>query len=362
MGGLRGSTPSRVRAAIAAEVAFTGEVGFAGALPDGRLVRDVLGRRPLFFDPGRPTEWSFEPIDRERTRAVPAGTVVEEGAIRQVWSLPTRPPFDDDPRAIDEIRMALERALAGVDAGDLAVAFSGGLDSALLASRLEVPAYVTGFPDSPDVRAARSAAGDLGTDLRVRELDHDTLEAAVRIVATATGRINAMDVAIGSALYLVADRAAADGYDRLVLGQGADELFGGYEKIARLDHRVGADTVRGARREVLEELPAGLARDVLAVRAAGVVPVMPYLDDRVILAALRLDGHHLVRDGTRKWALREVAAETLPTRLALRDKQAVQYGSRVATEIDRLARRAGFKRHTGDHVSRYVASLLDDSG
>ncbi len=64
-----------------------------------------------------------------------------------------------------------------------------------------------------------------------------------------------MDVQIALPLYLVAERVAADGFDALAVGQGADELFGGYEKVVRLDHRVDAATTRGAVREQIRSLP-----------------------------------------------------------------------------------------------------------
>jgi asparagine synthase (glutamine-hydrolysing) len=171
-----------------------------------------------------------------------------------------------------------------------------------------------------------------------------------------------MDVAIALPLYLVAERVAADGHDRLAVGQGADELFGGYAKVAKApgDPRVDADTVRGARQEVLATLPAQLPRDVLAIRAAGVEPVAPLLDDRVVAAALSLPGRLLVDErGERKVALRRAARSFVPARVAFREKKAVQYGSLVARELDRLARQAGYKRRMDDHVGQYVRARLE---
>jgi asparagine synthase (glutamine-hydrolysing) len=195
----------------------------------------------------------------------------------------------------------------------------------------------------------------------VVEATHDDLERAVPEIAAATGRTNAMDVQIALPLYLVAERVAADGFDRLAVGQGADELFGGYAKVAKApeDPRVEADTVRGATREVIETLPDQLERDVLTMRAAGAEPVAPLLHDAVVEAALGLPGELLVEGDTRKVALREAAWRWLPEELATREKKAVQYGSLVARELDRLARQAGFKRRMDDHVTQYVESLRE---
>jgi len=98
----------------------------------------------------------------------------------------------------------------------------------------------------------------------------------------------------------------------------------------------------------------------VADEAAGVEPVTPLLHDRVIRAALDLPGEFLVAPrGDRKWALRLAARDLLPDRLAFREKKAVQYGSRVARELDRLARQVGFKRRMDDHVTRFVEHCAD---
>jgi asparagine synthase (glutamine-hydrolysing) len=156
--------------------------------------------------------------------------------------------------------------------------------------------------------------------------------------------------------------AAADGFGRLAVGQGADELFGGYSKVADPvgDDRVAAETVRGARTETVRSLPDQLERDVLALRAAGVEPVAPLLDDRIVAAALALPGELLASDGDRKIALRRAAAGRVPESVRTADKKAVQYGTYVSRELDRLARRAGFKRRMDDHVGQYLDALLTE--
>ena len=355
---LQGARPALVSRAIERRDPLPGTRGFAGSLPDGRLVRDVLGRVPCFVDRTDRDAWAFSPTELADPVSVPAGSVRSGATDRQVWSLPSPPPYESAAEGIDEIAAATRASLADVPVDGTAVAFSGGVDSAVLASALDVPLYVAGFPGGHDLESARSAASVLDRELVVVELTHEALTRAIPTVATATNRTNAMDVAIGLPLFLVAERAASDGHDRLVLGQGADELFGGYEKVAQVDHRVAATTVRGAVREVIGTLPDGLERDVLATRAAGIEPIAPLLDDRLVRVALSLGDDLLVRDGVRKWAFREAAREFVPDAVAEREKKALQYGSLTARELDRLARRAGFKRRMDDHVSAYVRSLV----
>jgi asparagine synthase (glutamine-hydrolysing) len=365
-GGMRGATDELVERSLRERDPLPGTGGFAGALPDGRAVRDVLGRYPLFTERDDPGVASADPTDLEQPRRVPAGTVRSADGDDRVWSLPDPKPYTDDRAAVTAVREAVTERAAAVAGDALAVAFSGGVDSATVAACCpDAPLYVAGFPDSPDLAAAREAAAllDRADDLRVVELDHAAVRDLAAAVARATGRTNAMDVAIAVPLVAVARRAREDGYERLGVGQGADELFGGYDKVARApeDPRVNADTVRGAARELVGGLPGQLERDVLALRAAGVEPAAPLLHDRVVGAALGLPGRLLVNErGERKVAFRRAARAVVPDRVAFRGKRAAQYGSRVARELDRMAREAGVARDDGAYVSRYVASLAGE--
>ncbi|WP_435153636.1 asparagine synthase C-terminal domain-containing protein [Haladaptatus sp. DFWS20] len=356
---MQGADSDFVRRAIDDNDPLPGTRGFAGEL-DGRLVRDVLGRYPLFSENDDPSIWRFDPRDLDDPNPVPAGFARTQEGDERLWELPDPPTFEDEDEAISAVNAAVRASLDEISSDSLAVAFSGGVDSAVVASAFDCPLYVTGFPDSHDVEAAKTAAERMNREVQVVELTHEDIEHAVPEVARAIDRTNAMDVQIALPLYLTAERASHDGYDRLAVGQGADELFGGYEKVARADHRVEAETVRGAAHETIRTLPEQLTRDVCTLRAAGVGPVAPLLSDRVVRTSLRLPGNMLVSDdGVRKWAFRESARSFVPDEVATRDKKAVQYGSLVARELDRLARQAGYKRRMDDHVTKYVRSRLE---
>ncbi|KAB1196730.1 MULTISPECIES: asparagine synthase-related protein [Haloferax] len=363
---MRGADPELVRRALAERDPLPGTAGFAGEI-DGRLVRDVLGRQPLFSERDDPETWSFDHRDLTDPISLPPGRVRtvtgdESAADEQVWSLPSPPAATDTDEALATVRDAVFESVNAISDDGLAVAFSGGVDSAVVAAGVpDAPCYVVGFEGAHDIAAARDAADTMDRDLRVVELTHDAIERAVPEIVAALGRTNPMDVQIVLPLYLLAERVAADGYDRLAVGQGADELFGGYAKVAKApdDPRVEAETVRGAAREMVLTLPDQLERDVLTLRAAGVEPVAPLLDDRVVEAALPLPGELLVADGRRKIALRTAVAEILPESVAEADKKAVQYGTYASRELDRLARQAGYKRRMENHVQQYVESLLE---
>jgi asparagine synthase (glutamine-hydrolysing) len=372
---LRGADPATVRRALETGESLPGTAGFAGEL-DGCLLRDVLGRQPLFYEADatdtdesvteQRSRWAFDPTRLSEPVRLPAGAVRDADGLAATWSLPDPAPTADGQCAIAAVRNAIERSVGAVDAAGLAVGFSGGVDSATVATGVpEAPRYVVGFEGAKDIDRARQSGRAMGgdSDLRVVELSHVDVERAVPAVVAATGRTGAMDVAIGMTLYLLGERVAADGFDRLAIGQGVDELFGGYAKIATPGEHshADADTVRGARLAAVLDLPDGLERDFLALRAAGVEPVAPLLHDRVVRAALSLPESLLATPDQRKIAFRRATEGLLPDSVRCAEKNAAQYGSFVARELDRLARQAGFKRRMDDHVEQYVASLVADA-
>ena len=373
---LRGAESAVVAAARRVRDPLPGTCGFAGLLAgefvdggdysatSGLLVRDVLGREPLFVDssavdPTRTAAWSFDPTTLQDPRSVAAGSVVDSDGSRIVWTLPSPDPVSA-AEGQETLNMSLEAVVSALDSDGLAVAFSGGVDSGVVAAGVpDAPCYVTGFEGCHDIAAARAAATRMDCDLRVVTLTHDDVTRAIVEIVAATGRQNPMDLNIAVPLYLTAEAAATDGFDRLAVGQGADELFGGYSKVVdpATDHRVAATTVRGARDETLCTLPTQLERDVLTIRAVGVEPVAPLLDDRIVRAALQLPGSLLVNSTERKVAFRRAASPYVPESVRNAEKKAVQYGTYVAREIDRLARQNGFKRRMDDHVEQYVQWL-----
>ena len=376
---LRGASAETVRNTLAARDPLPGasgrgpsDMGGFGGVVDDQLVRDMLGRQPLYterdaVDPSSAGSWAFSPDELDEPVVVPPGGVRTVDGDSHCLRLP-EPAVDDPVSAQHSVTEALTGALGIEDetaAVNTAVAFSGGVDSALVAAGYpEAPLYVIGFEGSHDIAAAREAAAAMGRsdDLHVIELDHETLREAVPRVTAAIDRTNPMDVSIALPLVLVAERIREDGFSRLALGQGADELFGGYSKVVdpATDHRIDAETVRGAVTETIRTLPEQLERDVCGLQAVGVEPVTPFLQDRVVAAALRLPGELLASEPERKIALRAFArqAGVLPASVASTDKKAVQYGSYVSRELDRLARQAGYKRRMDDHVGQYIRSLV----
>jgi asparagine synthase (glutamine-hydrolysing) len=149
--------------------------------------------------------------------------------------------------------------------------------------------------------------------------------------------------------YFIARFAGEQGYRRIITGQGADELFGGYAR-----YLASAALEEDLRRDVAL-LPLQAARDQAVAALHSTFLSMPYLDLRVMRAARAIPATEKVRNGLRKVPLREVAERHIPKEIAWQEKKAMQYGSGVWDVIRSLARHNGFKTSLQgyiDHISR----------
>jgi len=217
-----------------------------------------------------------------------------------------------------------------------AVALSGGVDSALVAAIACCPCITVGLENSPDLTRGVDTARALDLESISVTIDPGELEGAIAEVLPVLPEKTPLDLSIGLSWYFVTRAAKDSGYARVLTGQGADELFGGYHRYLASPDTEGLLAADFAR------LPDQIARDQAVAGIHGVTLSYPYLDGRVVRAAGDLPAKEKVADGMRKRALREVACQFLPGEIAWREKKAMQYGSGIWRELQRFARKRGF--------------------
>lgn len=309
------------------------------------LFRDPVGVRPLyysrrgFFASERKVLWA---IGEEAIPVNPGELVVisREGVYRRrlfsMLELRRRPLSKEE--AIKALRTTLKHAVRVRRSKRVGVLFSGGLDSsliALMASEFgEVVLYTAGAEGSPDIEWSRKIAELLGLSLREHTFGIDEVERILPRVMWGIEEPNPMNLAIGVPLYFATRMASKDGIKVVLSGGGADELFGGYHKYLANPSLMEAD--------LMEMGEKNLARDDKIAMTNGVEGRFPYLALPVVSSALNTPLELKIRQGVRKWILRELALELgLPREVAMREKKAAQYGSRSQKLIEAIARRKG---------------------
>jgi asparagine synthase (glutamine-hydrolysing) len=229
------------------------------------------------------------------------------------------------------------------------VALSGGVDSSFIAAIAGRPCICVGIEDSHDLARAQMVAETIHCDFTPVIIDPEEVEDALRRVIPLLPSPNPVDASIAATAYFLCRAAAGMGYDRIISGQGADELFCGYTRYLE-----SSDLERD-RRSDITDLPRQMARDQAVAGIFGIWLSLPFLDARVMRAADQIPVGEMIQSGVRKFPLRKAASAVIPEDIAWYDKKAMQYGSGVWKVIRDLARERGFKKA----VQGYICQLQD---
>ncbi|OPX74648.1 MAG: asparagine synthetase B [Methanosaeta sp. PtaB.Bin018] len=272
----------------------------------------------------------------------PPGTVLCNGKVVEKVD-PAYPVMD--------LGKAIEIAV-GLRSDEGVVALSGGVDSALVAKLARLECVVVGASGSHDISRAKQVARELCLPLEQVLIDSGMIEDSMRNVLPVIPKIDPVNVSIATTLYFVAEWAEAHGHQRILAGQGADELFGGYARYLQTEN-LAEDLERD-----FQGLALQLARDQAVAALHGAYFSLPYMDVRVVRAARSIPPEMKVYDNIRKRPLRDVAEKYLPASVARYEKKAMQYGSGMMKEIQRLAKRRGY----GKSVQSYVEKIAQEEG
>lgn len=226
------------------------------------------------------------------------------------------------------------------------VALSGGVDSALVAKLAQRECMVVGIAGSHDLRHAQQVARELGLPLTPVVIDPGSIEYALAQVLQVIPKIDPVNASIATTLYFVAEWAGEHGHKRILAGQGADELFGGYARYLQTN-TLAQDLERD-----FQGLRIQLARDQAVAALHDTYFSLPYMDVRVVRAARVIPAEKKVCNGVRKQPLRAIAERYLPPEVAHYEKKAMQYGSGVMKEIQRLANRKGCKKSVQEYLDQ----------
>jgi asparagine synthase (glutamine-hydrolysing) len=229
-----------------------------------------------------------------------------------------------------------------------AVAFSGGVDSSVVAVLaedvgLDVQLVSVGLESQREVMFAERAAEALGLPLHLQTYTVSELEETLAEVMWLIEEPNPVNACIAVPFYWLAETASKLGYPVLLAGQGADELFGGYQRYLTEYSQSGAEAVEQKLfRDVENAHQANFQRDNQVCSYHGVELRLPFIDRDVVDFALRLPLRlkiNSAEDKLRKRVLRRVARSLeIPSFIADKPKKAVQYTTGVTKALQRLAK------------------------
>jgi asparagine synthase (glutamine-hydrolysing) len=268
----------------------------------------------------------------------PKGAVLCNGKATGTIA-PTAPDMTLEEAIVTAVRL---RSDEGV------VALSGGVDSALVAALARRECVAVGLEGSHDLKRAKVAAELLGLACTFVTIREEEIAEALPIVVGTIPEKNPVNTGIALTQYFIARWAGEHGYQRIITGQGADELFGGYTRYLMTD-TLEEDLLRD-----FAGLEAQARRDQSVAALHGTYLSMPYLDFRVVRAARAIPAAEKVQGGRRKVPLRKLAERHIPQDLAWYEKKAMQYGSGVWATLRKLARKNGYKTSMQDYIDQII--------
>jgi len=211
-----------------------------------------------------------------------AGNMIE----KKVTDFAPREIFTEENPVKDILFEAIVQSIKKRYYHPCAIAFSGGLDSSLLAVLCkDAKLYSVGMSNSHDIDQANKAAQLLGLvdNLYLHELTMDELETAIPYVIRAIESTDAMKVSIALPLYFASKDAHRDGIRVMLSGQGADELFAGYK---RYESMTPLELGSALKKDLGNIARNNLERDDAVTMANSVELRVPYLDRKVVELAL----------------------------------------------------------------------------
>lgn len=230
----------------------------------------------------------------------------------------------------------------------VALLFSAGVDSTLIAILLKklnvnTTLYTIGTENSQDLKFSKKVAKDIDMPLKTWIINQEIIEKQLEDTINTIEDTNLMKIGVGMTIKLTSQLASKDNQKVILSGQGADELFCGYNRYKN-KYDAPAELLDELTHDLNNMYHVNLERDDKATMSNSIELRVPFLDRNVIETAVKTPIKYMLHsneDKIRKHILREVAYEMgVPEYIAFRPKKAAQYG----TGIDKIIKKKILKK------------------
>ena len=251
--------------------------------------------------------------------------------------------MSDTQRLLTEIESAIKHTISTTKIG---VAFSGGVDSTLLAKICSTMKYETtlltiGFAESHDLLFASQVSKLLELPHHTLEIDPNTFGDISYHICKKIDSDNLSWQENGIAFYYTSKLAATLNLDTILTANGIDELFCGYNAYLQAFTQGESAILNMMDQKLTNELYMMKAIDTI-VAEFGVRIYQPLLEDQFIKFARDIpisEKIHGSDDLYRKHIIRRLAKEIgVPDISCTKRKKALQYGTRIHKNLLRSRR------------------------
>jgi asparagine synthase (glutamine-hydrolysing) len=256
-----------------------------------------------------------------------------------------------DSEAAEQLKRRLKLAIGEIKPNDIGVAFSGGVDSSLLAKMCKdagknTTLLTVGFTSRTDIDVSIDVAEMIGLKIRYDLVPLEELENGLKTVLAKIDFDRIVRFENCVCFYYVFRLASREGLGTVVSANGIDELFCGYTAYKTC---YGSETTT---KEMMKNLVNVANEDKAEMDKIaslfGIDYQCPFLFGNFVDFAKQIPLNLKIRgsdDNVRKHILREVALNIgVPPQAALRSKKAFQYSSGIHKAIIELAKTSGFTK------------------
>lgn len=337
--------------------------------------RDPVGVRPLYFgeteklaalSTNRKALWK---LGVEYVKSFPPGNIASATSqgfkFKPIKVLNFREP---KPISMDDavemllrlLRQSVRLRLSGLK--EVAVAFSGGLDSSLVACLakevgVDVQLLYVSLDNQPETAEAKKAAQALGLPIKVNLFTEPNVEKVLPKVLEIIEEPDPIKAAVGIPFFWIAQKVAAAGFGVTLAGQGADELFGGYRRYVTEYMDKGDAMVRQTMfHDVAVIHERNIERDEKICSFHNVELRLPFASLGIAEFAMSLPTElkfECKADSLRKLVLRRAAEKVgVPKEVAQKPKKAVQYSTGINKALKKIAKQHGLT------IAKYFEQLF----
>lgn len=232
---------------------------------------------------------------------------------------------------------------------EVAVAFSGGLDSSIIAfladkAGVKVNLLHVSLENQPETEEAIEAAKALDLPMQMHLFKDSDVEATLPKVVELIEEPDPVKASVGVPFYWAAEQASNAKFKVVLAGQGADELFGGYQRYVNECIKDGnAKVSRTMFNDIVGIHENNLERDLKITNYFDVELRLPFASYPIAEFAMSLPVECKIEckpDTLRKLVLRKVARNLgIPTAITNKPKKAVQYSTGINDAIKRIAKK-----------------------
>ena len=225
------------------------------------------------------------------------------------------------------VRTLLEQITLNCDANW--IAFSGGLDSSILShikkdQGLNAITIIAKDFLGTDLGYSQIASKHINIPLELKYVNIDQILDAIKNTVKILKNFNDIEIRNSIVSYLYLNALKTNNIKKVITGDGADEIFAGYNFLIKKDHSE-LQTELERMKKIMHFPSQKIAHEL------GISIQMPYIDKNIIKLVETLPLEHLVnqRNNTKfgKWILRKAFENNLPHNVIWREKTPMQDGS-----------------------------------